>query len=115
MIFKQPMIDAILARRKTVTRRPVDSLWGDDAQPCRYREGRTYAIQPGRGKPGVGRIEILDVELQPLSDALAEYGEEGFTTRDAFIAYWRELYGTFDEDLAVWRIEFALVPEAEAA
>ena len=39
--------------QKNQTRRTANSL------TPRYRVGKTYAIQPGRGKPAVGRIRIL--------------------------------------------------------
>lgn len=60
MIFGQEMIDAVLAGRKTVTRRPVKFLDGPTRDwlrvPCRYKPGRTYAVQPrieeGRAKVG---------------------------------------------------------------
>jgi len=53
MIFsKSDHIQQIISGTKTQTRRPSD----------RYQIGKTYAIQPGRGKPAIpeGRILITD-------------------------------------------------------
>ena len=111
MIFSPELAQAVLGGGKTVTRRPVKFVFGDCDLSCRYEVGRDYAIQPGRGKKGIGRLRVLDVEMQPLSDALTDFKAEGFFTADAFKAYWSKLYGGFDGDLAVWRIEFELEPD----
>lgn len=115
MIFKRELIEKILAGEKTVTRRPV--RYGNPTRPlspypCRYKVGRTYAIQPGRGKKAVGRIRILSVELQPLSriSGRGEAQREGFAHAVDFLSYWAQLYnkrpGPWE---MVHRIEFELV------
>lgn len=107
MIFAPDMVDEILAGRKTVTRRPYKG--GD----CRYVPGRTYAVQPGRGKAGVARIQIVDVDLQCLGHIdNADARREGFPDKGAFMAYWRRLYdGQFFRGQLVWRIEFTTTKE----
>jgi hypothetical protein len=82
-------IDQIIKGTKTQTRRPTD----------RYEVGKTYAIQPGRGKKGIpqGRIEILEkweewskipVDLVNRTDA---YAEGGYTPED-YEALYEKMY-----------------------
>jgi hypothetical protein len=52
MIF-QYTLDQVLDGRKTQTRRLVTA-----GRPSRWRVGRTYAVQPGRTKKAVARIEV---------------------------------------------------------
>jgi hypothetical protein len=122
MIFKQQMVDAILEGQKTVTRRPVKYLDGPErermAASCRYKVGKDYAIQPGRGQKAVGRIRILAIDQRPLyvgnrAEAGEEARAEGFNRWGEFRAYWIKLYGRFDAQV-VHRIEFELVPSEEA-
>ncbi len=115
MIFAADMVDEILAGRKTVTRRQYKGV------ECRYVPGRTYAVQPGRGKAEVARIRIVDVDLQVLGHIdNNDAKREGFPDKGAFMSYWRHLYhGQFFRGQLVWRIEFELLParssEGEAA
>jgi hypothetical protein len=50
VIFRPELARLDLSDRKTETRRLVK---GD--APARYRVGRTYAVQPGRTRPGASR------------------------------------------------------------
>lgn len=129
MIFKPEMIDKILAGQKTVTRRPVKtrpSIHDEAGEPlpCKYKVGRTYALQPviedgpgkGRGGKSVGRIRILSVLTIPLCHQLTELeaAREGFGGFRAFRDYWEgELYGTYDPTQLVHRIEFELIAGTE--
>ena len=114
MIFKPEMVEKILAGEKTVTRRPArpgNSLHGPDWRPCRYEVGKTYAVQPGRGQKGVGRIRVLAVRRKPLGHYMLtdETLREGFQSFTRFRAYWEHLYGSYDPTQLVDRIEFELV------
>jgi hypothetical protein len=122
VIFKQEMIDKILAGEKTATRRPVkwrfsESVAGGLAkirikQPCRCKKGRSYAIQPGRGQKAVGRIRITSVSEVPLGEINhAGAKREGFPSVSAFFSYWITLYDLYkiDVEQRVWRIEFELL------
>lgn len=83
-------IEQIKAGTKTVTRRPTD----------KYEIGKTYAVQPGRGKNGItdGRIKIiscikehhLNYFFYSISDIEA-YREGGYTVEE-FEALYSEMY-----------------------
>lgn len=107
MIFRPELARKIARGEKTQTRRPVKP----GEKHCRYREGRDYAVQPGRGKPSSFRILILAVEDQALGDlTYRDARAEGFKTRDEFQAYWRSLYdGRWDPGQPVWAIRFRLL------
>lgn len=129
MIFSPELAEKVVAGEKTVTRRVVKLVpnlqadgWdgGRDGMvpmPCRYQEGRTYAVQPGRGKKAIGRIRILSVRgPEPVKFAFGghwamegfELEREGFKDRYEFARYWESLYGPEDGETLVWRIEFEL-------
>lgn len=60
----------------------------------KWQVGRTYAVQPGRGKKGIGFIRITDIRREDVrqishEDALAE----GFESRPHFLQTWCELNG----------------------
>lgn len=84
----------VLSGDKTVTRRlahlndegfgPVDE-WGhelalktvgrhinDGGMRLKWQVGRTYAVQPGRGKKAVGRIRITGIRREQLQDISPE-------------------------------------------
>ena len=110
MIFRPELVKQILAGKKTMTRRPVKP--GELA--CRYKPGRVYGVQLGRGRPThmTGeeplRITILEVRQEHLGEiTLPDARREGFRTTQEFKDYWRGLYGTFDLELPVWVIGFA--------
>jgi hypothetical protein len=111
MIFKRQLIAKIMdpdpRARKTQTRRLIQ---GD--QPCKYRVGRTYAIQAGRGKPAIARIRILDVRTERLGEiTLEDARREGFKATFQFFQYWEQLHGSVNKEQLVWVIGFALEPE----
>ncbi len=102
MIFKPELVDLIRRGLKTETRRPVKP-----GQPCRYVPGRTYAVQPGRGRSQVFRIRVIDVRQEQLGQIDGVTARrEGFSTGNAFLDYWRGLYGTVDLEQRVWAIRF---------
>lgn len=113
MIFKPILIYEILFGEKTVTRRPCTA--SPDAttpDPCRYKVGKVYAIQPGMARPSVARIRVLSVDrvaLGSIDDADAM--REGFAGRAEFVEYWKALYPDdgFGRGMPVWRIEFEVV------
>ncbi len=102
MIFGPDMVWKVKAGSKTQTRRKIR---GD----CRYKPGRAYAIQTGRGKPATAHITITSVEEQELGAiTLREAKAEGFRTRAEFEDYWKGLYGSHDPKERVHVISFLL-------
>lgn len=116
MNFSPDMARAVLAGRKTETRRPVKP--GEDR--CRYRPGHDYAVCPGRGQAAVGRIVVVHVERQVLGEVRQEDAiAEGFRGRHpiaAFARKWLDLYdisyrdglgsASDDEVLERWRSRY---------
>lgn len=125
MIFREPLLAKVLDGSKTVTRRPVKTTTAGAGTPsmttpqnlltpCRYEVGKTYAVQPGRGKKAVARIRVLDVRREKLlAITTADARREGFYGGPEFVAYWRKLYGSVTASQLVDRIEFELVEVAE--
>lgn len=118
MIFTKRMLDAILAGRKTQTRRVMRphvagerSTYVDRGGRTRRRptartilwEGSEYrrppmpadvvAVQPGRGRHAIARIVITDLTSSLVGD-IDHFSAraEGFRTTDDFKAYWVGLY-----------------------
>ncbi len=129
MIFREELINKILAGEKTVTRRPVQYDIVVGALPCHYKPGGgpggTYALQgpPEKGSrarartiPGY-RLRVLSVRRERLGapeaadmfTKAAEARGEGFKTWADLADYWRGLYGSYEPDQLVDRIEFELV------
>ena len=102
MIFSGGLHELVMDGRKTVTRRPMQA-----DKPCQYHEGRDYAVQPGRGKFAVGRIRVLSVRGEVLSDIdERDAVAEGFDDVAGFKEKWEALYGEADPEQGVWRLEF---------
>lgn len=110
MIFGRSLLPLVLDGTKTQTRRRSD----------RYRPGRTYAVQPGRGKRAIGRIRVLDVRPERLMDITEDDARaEGFKTqgamsaRDQFLQYWHDqvVGGEFDQTAIVNVISFELAAD----
>lgn len=129
MQFTSANAQAILDGKKTQTRRPCVLYDGfnmgdsDEVTPDgivygnlrkKWQIGQVYAIQPGRGKKGVGCLKITAIRREKLhaitdADAIAE----GFAGRDEFRAIWELLYPTgeysWQNNPDVWVISFELV------
>lgn len=102
MIFRPELVEKILAGEKTETRRRVK-----EGQPCRYKAGQIYSVQPGRGKAGVARIRVGSVRREQLGAIRREDAiREGFWSVSDFLSYWQSLYGSVDLTMEVWVIRF---------
>jgi hypothetical protein len=107
LIFRAELAQKVKRGMKTQTRRPIKP--GETA--CRYEEGKNYAVQPGRGRKAICRIEILSVDREPLLESLDDdvARAEGFQNFGEFIDYWQGLYGKrTDLEVDVWAIRFEL-------
>jgi len=102
MIFSiEDHIQQIIDGTKTQTRRPSD----------RYETGRTYAIQPKRGKNGIqdGRIKIIckwpETYLRPIS--IIDAASEGGYTPEQYEELYEKMYPDW---IRRWGYEFEFVP-----
>lgn len=108
MIF-QHTIDKVLSGEKTQTRRivkPGEEFYpadmgdaaavmhkGFSAYRLVYEVGRTYAIQPGRGKPAVARMRITDIRREDVREISWEDADaEGFVSATHFLLLWTKMH-----------------------
>lgn len=110
MNFRPELAEAVIAGRKTVTRRAVNP---DNPQspyhPDRAESivGKRIAICPGRGKRRIGSATVAGVTRELFYPAAIDDREairEGFDDRAAFKATWLDLHGNV-QPVEVWRIE----------
>ncbi len=100
MIFQHTW-EQVLAGTKTQTRRLAKG-----ALPP-WRVGRSYAVQPGRGKHAVGRILVTAVRREALGRLSArDVRAEGYASRAEFETTWAEMHGTYDPVQLVDVVEF---------
>lgn len=135
----------ILSGQKTQTRRiiaPGDMDWGSIGSSrismvdggnhyrTKWEVGKTYAVQPGRGKAAVGRIKITAIRRERLQDiteanAKAEGCLPSASTQNVgglmpykparfwFAKLWNEVHpkapDNWDSNPAVWVLTFELV------
>jgi hypothetical protein len=109
MIFQPELARLVLEGRKTVTRRlcsenPRSPWW---RERCVYVEGKVFAVQPGRGKPSIGRARVVSCRKELLGLLTHEDAEqEGFADISEFMGAWRAINGRYLTHAMVWRIEF---------
>lgn len=75
-----------------------------------YEVGKSYAVQPGRGKHAVARIILTGIRREPVA-AISERdaAAEGYRSREAFFKAWHAIHGdraNLQDD--VWVLEFRL-------
>ena len=140
MIFKQ--WQQVLDGTKTQTRRPCytgapwyDAPWRGNLKSLvtptvvsinmrtgksrtRWEEGKTYAVQPGRGKKAVGRIRITKIRRERLQEIKPEeFRREGLISGAPimvlfFIELWDGIYHKpyrWEDNPEVWVLDFDLV------
>lgn len=108
--FHPTLAKLVLADAKTETRRLLSdnprSPWFGGG--CRLRRFRDYAVQPGRGKPQIGRLLVVE---RPRRSTIGQMGteaaqREGCVDLTAFNALWEALNGPWDPETEVWVIRF---------
>ena len=76
----------------------------------KWRVGKTYAVQPGRAKPQVARIEITGLRRDQADQiSLADALDEGFPDVQSFFNEWLSIHGEKRRQADVWVVEFRLV------
>jgi len=126
MLFRPDLAAKVVLGEKTQTRRvkrpgetaEYDLVGGTGIIAVRSAGGRlkwiaggTYAVQPGRGKRGIGRLRIVGIyegragEITP-EDARAE----GFESVEEFAAAWNKINRRpphrFEDNPEVWVLVF---------
>lgn len=60
---------------------------------CLYAVGKTYPVQPGRGKKSVARIEITSIRRQDVRQISASDAKsEGFASVNDFLELWVKMH-----------------------
>ena len=113
MIFRPELAAAVMAGRKTVTRRLLSanprSPWFQDR--CGYSVGQVVAVCPGRGKHRIGEAVVTSVDRMALGLVDdREARREGFENRAAFVEAWTAINGSYDPEAVVWRIGLRASP-----
>lgn len=134
MLFTPDNAQKVIAGLKTQTRRPQQELdeayitYSYDLTPrivfragrLLWQVGKTYAVQPGRGKASIGRILLKSIRKERVNeiseaDAMAEgvtlhsTYQPGQGYRDGFRTLWNSIYSNgmaFDTGPMVWVLEF---------
>lgn len=112
MNFRLELAEAVMAGRKTVTRRlasenPRSPWWW---QRCGLELGQDYAVCPGRGKPAIGRARVVGLRRETLDMVTNEEARrEGFADVHAFGDAWRAINGRYEPDAIVWRVELEAI------
>lgn len=131
MQFTNGLAESIMRGEKTQTRRPVKStesakategIWADQIESVytngrlKWMVGKTYAVQPGRGKKAIGHIKITRIRQQRVHDInRVDAVREGFKDMRAFQRKWSDLYDStqfaWKNNPRVWVIDFHLVQD----
>lgn len=113
MLFTEAMVEAMREGRKVETRRVANdnprSPWF--REKCSYKLGKPYAIVPGRSKPGIGFLELVEEPRLGPVDSITHLGarREGFANRASFLMYFGTLHGEFDLSMQVWALHFKIL------
>lgn len=115
MNFQPELAAKVMCGEKTVTRRLMSSNprspWS--SKGCGLREGRIYAVCPGRGEHQIGRVRVTNVVGMPLGHlADREARREGFADAAGFEAAFAVINGSYDAHAWVWRVEFEVAKNA---
>lgn len=129
MNFKPELLTKVLNEEKTQTRRikkPGETceLQAHRSDTCvltgnnrlKWAVGREYAVAPGRGKHGQGRIKIRFIgEARACDISEGDARAEGFNSRAEFLEAWDAINGKGHREDPVWVIVFQLVKAVQKA
>ncbi|MGJ3239404.1 MAG: hypothetical protein ACFE0Q_11910 [Anaerolineae bacterium] len=75
-----------------------------------YKVGKSYAVQPNRGKKSVARILLTDIRREAIGSITNEDAiDEGFESRKDFLETWYTIHGqNADLEREVWVFKFEL-------
>lgn len=101
--------EKVLSGEKTLTSRLMQTIDGNPV-PCRYKVGKTYAVQKEWMGKAVGRILVLEVYAAACGKwtTAEEAKAEGFASTWDFAEKYEEMHGK-KAMLPCWRIKFKLV------
>lgn len=75
--------------------KPGTGFWGLPYTPARAKwvVGRTYAVQPGRGKKQVGRILLTEIRREDVREiSFDDVRREGFVSKVQFFEVWMQMH-----------------------
>ncbi len=76
----------------------------------KWKVGQTYAVQIGRGKPEIARIQITRINSEQVTRiSSADAKAEGFNSRQEFINIWKQIHGEDSLHQKIWIVNFELV------
>jgi hypothetical protein len=127
MLFKPELVAKVLAGEKTQTRREwrESDAWlidGDTMQTfCvsegeggreRWFVGKSYALQPGRGKRAVGRILLTEIRYCARAADISEADAraEGFESAGQFREVYARINGAGALEESCWALTFRRAP-----
>lgn len=78
---------------------------------CMYQVGKTYAVQPNRGKKAIARIRLKQLRRETVQDITTHDAHaEGFDSVDSFLETWQRIHGKKTNlNREVWVFEFELL------
>jgi hypothetical protein len=75
-----------------------------------YEVGKTYPVQPGRGKASLGRILLTGITYCCPGDMTLEQAQaEGFSSVKDFLDLWIDMHGILSVHEPQWSLEFKFV------
>ena len=127
MLF-QHTVKLILSGKKTQTRRVIKSseiaVRGRNNQieavvvngRDKWRVGKTYAVQPSRGKEQVARIKLIAINSERISRiTTSDAHAEGFKSRHEFFKVWCKIHGEDGVNMRAWVLKFEVVNATKQA
>lgn len=75
-----------------------------------YEVGKTYPVQPGRGKKSLGRVLLRGITYcRPSDMTLEQANAEGFSSVQEFLDLWIEMHGVISVHEPQWSLDIQFV------